>query len=257
MSGTFDELKKLSSSYHESAAETDFAAFDKVVRSRRSIRAFDGHPIPDQVMRASLQHALLAPTSSNLQSTEFYWVRTPALRTVVNQICLSQPAATTASEVVVCVARLKTWKKNAKAILADMDSSGVPKGAPQRNYYAKLVPFVYEVGPFGLFAPLKWLLLNGRGLFTPTPREPVGRADLKLWAAKSAALACENFMLSMRAAGYDTCPMEGLDPARMKRALGLPRDAYIVMAIGCGKRVVGGVYGPQFRLPIADFIKEV
>ena len=34
---------------------------------------------------------------------------------------------------------------------------------------------------------------------------------MAVWAHKSTALACENLMLSLRAYGYDSCPMEGMD----------------------------------------------
>ena len=40
---------------------------------------------------------------------------------------------------------------------------------------------------------------------------------MKVWSQKTTALACQNFMLSMRAYGYDTCPMEGLDSTRVKK----------------------------------------
>ena len=57
------------------------------------------------------------------------------------------------------------------------------------------------------------------------PREPIGKWGMRIWAHKSTALACAHFMLAMRAHGFDTCPMEGLDSARVKRILGLPKEA--------------------------------
>jgi nitroreductase len=36
-------------------------------------------------------------------------------------------------------------------------------------------------------------------------------------AKKSAALAAQNFMISMAAVNYDTCPMEGFDSLRVKK----------------------------------------
>jgi nitroreductase len=77
-----------------------------------------------------------------------------------------------------------------------------------------------------------------------------------VWAVKSTALACENYMLTARALGYDTCPMEGFDSARVTEILNLPCDAHIVMVISLGKRAPNGVYGPQIRFDIKDFVKE-
>ena len=49
---------------------------------------------------------------------------------------------------------------------------------------------------------------------------------------QKSALACQNFMLSMRAYGFDTCPMEGFDSSRLKKILKLPKKAQICMTIG-------------------------
>jgi nitroreductase len=78
-----------------------------------------------------------------------------------------------------------------------------------------------------------------------------------LWAQKSTALACENYMLAMTAHGFDTCPMEGMDSVRIKRLLNLPRAAEICMVISAGKRADTGVYGPRVRFDSARFVKEV
>jgi len=64
-------------------------------------------------------------------------------------------------------------------------------------------------------------------------------------------------MLSLRAYGYDSCPMEGMDSKRIKKILSLPTDAVVVMGISAGKRAEDGVYGKQIRLPSSQFIKEI
>ena len=58
----------------------------------------------------------------------------------------------------------------------------------------------------------------------------------------------------MRAHGYDTCPMEGMDSARVKRLLGLPKAAQITMVISAGKRAEGGVYGARSRFDKVHFV---
>jgi len=101
------------------------------------------------------------------------------------------------------------------------DKAGnVPEGAYQ--YYRKITPLVYDQGAFGWRTPFKWILTRWRGLSKPYPREPIGKWGMRIWAHKSTALACAHFMLAMRAHGFDTCPMEGLDSTRVKRILGLP-----------------------------------
>ena len=64
-------------------------------------------------------------------------------------------------------------------------------------------------------------------------------------------------MLSMRAYGFDTCPMEGFDSSRLKKTLKLPKKAQICMVISAGSRAKNGVYGKRFRLNKERFIKIV
>ncbi|MCB0351631.1 MAG: nitroreductase family protein [Bdellovibrionales bacterium] len=259
-----DEFSKIfdrsKNTYREPAAEVNFEEFIKDVESRRSVRGFDGQSLPEDVMRKCLELALLAPSSSNLQPWEFYWVRNKEKRSELNKAFLSQPAVTTAGDIVVCVARTKTWHKNAKKmlqVLSEQEAKGQSAHKAVFVYYKKLVPFVYGLGPFGLFGCIKKLIFFFRGLSTPTPREPTSYSDMKIWAVKSAALACENLMLAFRAAGYDSCPMEGMDSSRVKKILNLPCDAIVVMGISAGRRVHGGVYGPRVRFDSAQFIKEI
>ena len=241
--------------YEEPAPDVNKDAFFKVLKSRRSVRNFDQTPIPSDIMNECLDAAMLAPNSSNLQSWEFHWVRNPDKKAQLVHACLSQPTAKTAAELVVFIARTATWPEMRKRMLADFDKrDNVPKSA--KTYYEKLIPIVMTQGPFGVLGPLKKILFFCRGLVTPTPRNPTSLADLKLWATKSAALACENYMLAIRACGFDTCAMEGFDAVRIAKLLKLPGDASVVMVISAGKRGPGGIYAPQHRFERSLFVKE-
>ena len=252
------ELQKFKSdpkSYHEEAPPCDVAAFRQVLQSRRSIRRFTPEIIPEEVTRDCLALALEAPSSSNMQTWEFHWVRTPELKSKIAHACLGQPAASTAAELIVCLARPKLWRRNAPLVAAQLERDGLPTSS-MLLYYRRLVYIVYSVGFASLLAPFKYLLFSAIGLFRPIVRGPLGKGDLRLWAVKSAALACENLMLAFRAHGYDSCPMEGFDKKRVRRALRLPRDAEIVMIVSAGRRAKGGVYGPKLRLDSKLFLFE-
>lgn len=242
--------------YSEPAPPTDWDAFMTVVKSRRSVRVYTSEPVAEDHMRECLHAALLAPTSSNLQCWEFHWVRSSKKKSKLVKACLSQPAARTAQELVVAVARTKTWQRNRHLMLAELSKQ---KPTPPRSlfsYYEKLVPLAYGLGPLGLFGITKKALFSIIGLIRPTPREPTSVNDMKIWAVKTTALACENLMLALRARGYDSCPMEGMDSKRVSQILGLPRDAIVVMVISAGKRAPDGVYGPQIRFDESLFIME-
>lgn len=242
--------------YVERAPKIDPKEFQKVVSSRRSVRVFDGTPIPEKVMHQCLENALLAPNSSNLQPWEFYWVKDRTKRSELVKACFSQTAAATAAEIVVCVARTDTWKSHAVEMVELFEKSGEAP-ALALKYYRKIVPLVYSQGFMGVLGFLKRILFAVRGISTPTPREPVSNAQLRLWAVKTTALGAENLMLSLRALGFDSCAMEGYDSLRVRRILELPRNATVVMAIAAGKRAKGGIYGPRIRFDPSRFIKIV
>lgn len=248
--------KPIEGQYRELALACDFAEFQKIVTSRRSVRVYTREKIPDTIVKQCLETATLAPNSSNLQPWEFYWVDSEDKIKQLKKFCLNQPAARTSSTLIVCVARPDRWKLGKKI---NLDYFSRQAEAPQsaKDYYTKLVPFVYGNGPFGILTPLKTLAIGLIGLFRVVPRGPFGLRGNLLWAHKTTALACENIMLAFRAAGYDTCAMEGFDEVRVKRLLKLPRGASVTMVISAGKRAPNGVYGPRIRGTNDLFIHKV
>ena len=242
--------------YVEPAAKVNGYEFKKIVESRRTVRVFNDDPVDPDKLKECLELALLAPTSSNLQCWEFYWVRSDKKKEKLKEYCLNQSAARTAQELIVCVARLDTWRKNRDKILDNLNSnSDAPRSAVA--YYKKIVPLVYNQGVFNIIGLIKKIIIPIVGLKQPIPREPASKSDMRVWAHKTTALACENLMLALRAYGYDSCPMEGMDSKKIKTMLDLPKKAEISMVISAGKRADNGVYGKRFRLDSNDFIKII
>ena len=79
-----------------------------------------------------------------------------------------------------------------------------------------------------------------------------GRADQRITVHKSCALAAQTFMLSIAAEGFESCPMEGFDAVRVKKALNLPKMAEVNMIISCGIRKEKGVWGDRMRIPFEE-----
>ncbi|MDE0853452.1 MAG: nitroreductase family protein [Nevskia sp.] len=233
----------------------DFAAFAKVVRTRRSVRAYLPEPIPGEVLDACLDLALLAPTSHNLESWQFVVVQERDKLARLRHLCLDQPPALQAPTLIVAVARPDFWRLGRRLML---DAVAREPSAPRilLEKYRLQIPLIFADGPFHILAPLKLLAAWIVGLFRPTWYVDVGRAGQRLWATKTAALACQNLMLALRAADYDSCAMEGFDEPRVKRLLGLPRAAHVIMVIAAGRRAEGGVM-PQFRFDRAYYVQTV
>ena len=236
----------------------------EAIAYRRSCRVYKDEPIDSVKVKHCLKNAVLAPTSSNLQLWEFYHVTTQDILNKLTKACFEQNAAKTAQQLVVVVARKDLWRKRCKANVEfinsvydkpDMNERMAKRKKMALNYYEKLMPFTY-FDFLGIFGMIKYLSLQFVGLFRPIYRQ-VRLSDMRIVAHKSAGLAAQNFMISMAAIGYDTCPMEGSDTLRVKRILKLPYNSEITMIIGCGIKDEKGIYGPRFRVPFKEVYKEV
>jgi len=231
--------------------------FFNIIESRRSVRIFDQiGKFDHQVVQKCLEASTLAPNSSNLQLWEFYRIpETSPLKKSMDKLCMNQKAASTARELVVVVTRRDKWKSRAQANLEYIKETY--KNSPGKKqkqalaYYGKLIPKLYSKYPFWSF--LKKIIAWFVGLKRPMVRE-VSEADIRVSVHKSAALAAMTFMYAMKAEGYDTCPMEGMDSLRVKKLLKLPKAAEISMIIGCGKGLPEGVYGKRFRISNEEVI---
>lgn len=225
--------------------------FFDVVRHRRSVRKYTESAVPDTVIDQAIDAALLAPNSSNMQTWRFYWVQNSNKKKALIEACLNQSAAKTAQQLIVCAVRPKEWKESQEAILENL---GPAAPAHALKYYRGLMPLLYG---YRWLAPIKWLIFNLAGIFRPTPRKPWSGRDIDEVCIKSAALACENFMLAITAQGFDTCPMEGFDESRVKKILDLGCSDRIVMVISVGQRDAAGIWGEQFRLPREKVFKKI
>lgn len=231
-------------------------SFDQTIRARRSIRRFTATPVPPSVIEQAFEHALLAPNSSNMQTWDFYWVKSPEKKQKLVEYCLNQSAARTAQELVVVVADPKLWRRSNPEMIEFIRKINAPKLV--LFYYEKLVPMTYRWGFLNIFVPFKWLPTFFTGLFRPMVRGPYSKRDLQEVAIKSAALASENFVLSIVQQGFSTCMMEGHDECRVKKLLGLGSSARVTMVIGIGEGdPVKGTWGPQFRIDPKKVIHHV
>ncbi|MCE2759080.1 MAG: nitroreductase family protein [Chitinophagaceae bacterium] len=205
-------------------------SFQEIILKRRSNRSYDQTiQVPDEVIQRSLERAILSPNSSNMQLWEFYWIKSRDQLNRFTPLCLNQNTAI---------------------------KNGIPDKYQKRmlNYYTKIVPFAYSNDWFGLMGFLRWVVSNGISLFRPMTRM-AGINDTRIVVHKSCALAAQTFMLSIAAEGYESCPMEGFDQVRARKALGLPRQAEIGMIVSVGKGTEKGIWGKRLRVPYDEVVK--
>lgn len=229
--------------------------FFEAVATRRSIRKFTEAPVPEEVVRKALEAAVLAPNSSNLQTWDFYWVRSPGAKAELVKNCLNQSAARTAAELVVITADPQRWKRSNPELIAFAARVNAPSLV--KLYYSKLIPATYRVGLLQCFVPFKWLATTFVGFVRPMGRGPHSTRDLQEVAIKSAALASENFVLALASQGVATCMMEGFDEWRVRKQLNLPRSTRIVMVVALGYSQPKGTWGERFRIPLEQVVHEI
>lgn len=238
-------------------------SFDEIVNERRSIRIYDPNKsIDPKVVQKCLEQATLAPNSSNMQLWEFHHITNTELLKKVSKYCFDQSAAKTAQQMVVVVVRKDLWRNRAKANLNHINNVAKGKDPKDYNrrekfantYYTKIMPLTY-FDFLGIFGWVKYVAYWLIGLFRPIYRQ-ARNSDMRTVAHKSAGLAAQTFMLAMTNVGYDTCPMEGIDSLRIKKALKLPYSSEINMVISCGIRVPEGIFGERFRIPFEEVYKE-
>lgn len=236
----------------------------EAINYRRSVRIYDNEkPVDSTIVKKCIEQATLAPNSSNMQLWEFYHITSKEVIEKIKPLCFNQNAAKTAQQLVIVVTRKDLWKQRTKANLKHLNSvyGDNPKSKQSgrekfvKNYYQKVMPFVYA-DFLGIFGWVKYLITQITGIFKPIYRQ-VRNSDMRIVAHKTAGLAAQNFMISMAAVGYDTCPMEGSDTLRIKKVLGLPFGAEINMIISCGIRAENGIYGDRFRIPFEDVYREI
>ena len=177
--------------------------FQEIIDRRRSNRKFDPLvKVPDDVIKRSLERAILSPNSSNMQLWEFYWIKNKEEREKYTALCLGQSAAKTAKQIVVFVTRKDLWPQRAKWNYNRLKDAikGEPNKLEKRglDYYGKLMPLAYRSDIFGVFAFIRRCMSFFMGLKKPFIRFG-GKADQRITAHKSCALSAQTFMLSIAA----------------------------------------------------------
>jgi len=103
--------------------------------------------------------------------------------------------------------------------------------------------------------------LNGfREVLLDFLAQPAAQFDPQHWASRQAYIALGNLLTSAALLGIDTCPMEGIEPAKYDEILGLAGKGYqTVVAAAVGYRSAGDKYAtlPKVRFALEEIITHV
>jgi nitroreductase len=175
----------------------------EAIRARRSVKHYDpNHVMPEQDLQLLLEHAVLSPTSFNIQNWRILVVRDKALRQQIRAAAWNQAQVTDASVLIVMCADLLAWKH---------DPARYWRDAPQ-PVREMLVPMIE---PFY-----------------------AGKPELQRdEAMRSMGFAGQTLMLAAKALGYDSNPMIGFDPVKVADLIGLPKNHVIGFLLPIGKAI--------------------
>lgn len=177
------------------------------IETRRSIRRFVQEPLDQADLREILRLASLAPSAWNAQTWRFVVVQDPALKEQLQAAAYGQPQVTNAPAVIVVYSdmedTLNTVEETAHPGMGDAGR------AQQRQTFD---------GTFG-----------GQDV-----------SQRGQWALSQANIAFGFLMLAARSMGYDTVPMLGFEPDKVRALLNLPEHVQFAGILPIGKRAEEG-----------------
>ncbi|BBN95521.1 NADH dehydrogenase [Deinococcus grandis] len=179
----------------------------EAIETRRSIRKYVQEPMNQDDLHEILRLASLAPSAWNAQTWRFAVVQDAAIKQQIQDAAYGQGQITNAPAVIVVYSdmedTLATVEETAHPGMGEAGRTG------QRNTFD---------GVFGA--------------------QPV--AQRGQWGLSQANIAFGFLMLAARGLGYDTVPMLGFDPAKVKEILGLPEHVQFAGLLPVGKRAEDG-----------------
>ena len=204
------------------------------LRWRYATKKFDpARLIPAETWAALEEALVLTPSSFGLQPWKFLVVNDPALRARLVPVSWNQTQPVDASHFVVFARR------------DDLPESDLDR------YVARVAEVTGT--PAASLGGLRSMMA---GFCGKARRE----GWLNTWADRQVYIALGSFMTCAAALGIDTCPMEGMDPAKYDEILGLTGTGFsTLVACAAGYRAADDAYAarPKVRYPASDVIARL
>ncbi len=173
----------------------------EAIETRRAVKQYDAnHQLTSEEEKLLFDLALKSPTAFNIQNWRFVVVKDKKLRRQIRAAAWDQAQVTDASLLIVLCADTKSWERNPDRYWQNADAGVQQFMLPMiDNYY--------------------------RG------HDQVQRDE----AMRSCGMAAQTLMLTAKAMGYDSCPMDGFDFDAVGKLINLPEHHIISMFVTIGK----------------------
>ncbi|GGA43390.1 nitroreductase family protein [Paenibacillus physcomitrellae] len=200
--------------------------FDELVKLRRSAMKFQTDvEISQQELAEMFRMTSFAPSCYNLQHTHYAAVTDPELKLQLKEAAFGQHKVVMSSAAIIVLGDVEAHKKGDE-IYGGMLNLGM---FSQLDYdlMLKMVEDLYESR---------------------------GSAFAHEEAVRNASLSAMLFMLIAKDRGWDTCPMIGFDPAKVKEILNIPDHLVPVLMITLGKEDTSKQRPRGYRKPVNEFV---
>jgi nitroreductase len=194
--------------------------FSQIVRGRRSIKKYEPNvELTDDELRAIFNQVVLSPSSFNIQHWRFVVVRDNERKKVLRAAAFNQEQVETASAVVVVLGKLNAYQ----------DAAEIYAEAPEsvRNSVVPMIQDSYKDAP----------------------------AKQRDEAIRSGALAAMTLMYAAYDRGWDSGPMIGFEPDKVREIIHADEQHLPVMLVVIGRR--SKEPRPRaFRFPLDRVVKR-
>jgi nitroreductase len=209
------------------------AALVAALNWRYATKQFDpARKIPSADWTALEESLRLAPSSFGIQPWKFLVIETPALRAKLREASWGQTQVTDASHLVVLTVKQAVDAAHLDSYFADTAKTRGVAVESLAGFRKVIDGFVAAKAQSG---------------------------QLEVWSGKQVYIAAGEFMTSAAVMGIDTCPLEGIDPAKYDEILGLVGSGYATqMAIAAGYRAAADKYAttPKVRFSADQVIER-
>lgn len=228
---------------------SDHNSVFEAIRNRRATREFSTKEIPEKLLIELLELANRSPSAFNLQPWHFVVVKNPELKKLLRLVAMNQKHVEEAPVVVVFVADPDCWENTFPEIVTASLLEGHINKA-RANRYTDSVNKFFKTSPLGIFGLLKKLTVPVLRLFKPLPNVITSYQEAVAYVRAQTMIAASTFMIAAKAAGLDTCPMEGFDEERLKKLLAIPGRMTVPVIIPLGYALEKDTLENTYRLPI-------
>lgn len=187
--------------------------FEKIVMERYSTKHFDGRKIPESKVNKLLEMVRYAPSSFNIQPWKIIVVTEDKLKEKLTPASMNQKQIESCSHLLVFCANVN--------IAGNID---------------KLEKLMKKAGTSTAYIDIM------RGF-----DKSLGEEQKLAWAQRQTYLALGNALNGAKSLGFDSCPMEGFNPAEYSKILNLPKN--LVPTALCPIGYASDKPNPKLRFP--------